>query len=260
MADIVRGGSLFSPVLPDPFIIGGPSWMWKELPVNYQIVGLYAGEDIEPCTPVYIRAATPGTVWKCLAGEASDMHGWSGEFKVKAGQAVTVYKKTCGGRIRYSASGQFTAGQLLYRSAIANGGISLTPSNAGTNDVQTLTNNGDAGTYKLGYGTPGDTGALATSALAFGASAATVQAALELLFGTGNVTVSGSLSAGFVITFVGALAGKFMKLMTFTNSMTYMSGSTTGTIVHTTSGARGSVPIAVARDVNVIEVLDSSPL
>ena len=49
-----------------------------------------------------------------------------------------------------------------------------------------------------------------TSELAYNANAATVQTALEALstIGSGNVVVSGSLTAGFRIEFVGALAGQ----------------------------------------------------
>jgi hypothetical protein len=54
-----------------------------------------------------------------------------------------------------------------------------------------------------------------TTPLAYNASAATVQAALEALssIGSGNVSVSGSASAGFVVEFVGALAGQPVPLL-----------------------------------------------
>jgi hypothetical protein len=49
-----------------------------------------------------------------------------------------------------------------------------------------------------------------TTALAFNASTSTVDAALEAIagIGTGQITVSGSLAAGYVITFGGTLAGQ----------------------------------------------------
>jgi len=54
----------------------------------------------------------------------------------------------------------------------------------------------DAGTWTISYG------AETTSALAFGANAAAVQAALRLLEGLEAVTVSGDYSAGFTVTLV----------------------------------------------------------
>lgn len=248
MADITRRGSTFTPVVPPAITIGGPSWMFKEMAANQQIVGLLAGEAILPCQPVYVKS--DGAVWLAKAGEGSPMHGWSGEFAAASGQAVTVYKKSCGNKISY-ADATLTAGSYYYRSATTNGAVGDTATFAGTNDVQTLTNNGDAGTYTLGYGT------LVTTALAFGANATTVQAALVVLFGTGNVTCTGTLAGGFTITFIGLLAGRPMGVLTFTNSMTNGGGATTGTIVHTTTGVRGSRPIAFASTTSILELIDA---
>ena len=58
-----------------------------------------------------------------------------------------------------------------------------------------------SGTYVLNYG------ALATTALAYNATASTVQAALQAVAGLGTVTVTGNTAAGFVITFTGVAGG-----------------------------------------------------
>jgi len=55
----------------------------------------------------------------------------------------------------------------------------------------------DSGTFTLSYGL------LETSALAFNASAAAVQTALQALDGLENVTVTGNMTNGFVVTFIG---------------------------------------------------------
>lgn len=99
----------------------------------------------------------------------------------------------------------------------------------GTNAVQTLTPTGtiSGGTYNIVYA------AGTTVALAFNASAATVQAALETIFGVGNVTVTGgpSNTTPLVITFAGVQGGKVQALPTITNNLT----GTTPVITPTTS-------------------------
>lgn len=73
----------------------------------------------------------------------------------------------------------------------------------GLNTVVLLTlGSPEAGTYKLAYGPH------VTTALAYGANAAAIEDALELLpnIGVGNVTVAAATPAGFNITFTGDLA------------------------------------------------------
>ena len=79
---------------------------------------------------------------------------------------------------------------------------------AGTDEVQTLQHSGtvSGGTFKLYFpginGVPGGE----TSALAYNANAATVQAALEAVVGSGNLTCSGTLSGGMTVTGAAKLA------------------------------------------------------
>jgi hypothetical protein len=73
------------------------------------------------------------------------------------------------------------------------------------NEIQTVTITGTptGGTFTLSY--KGQT----TTAIAYNAAAAAVQAALQALstIGSGNATVSGSAGGPYTVTFVGALAG-----------------------------------------------------
>jgi len=114
----------------------------------------------------------------------------------------------------------------------------------GTSEVQTVTVTGTptGGTFKLSYR------GRATTAIAYNANSATVQAALEALstIGSGNVAASGSLSSGMTITFQGALE-KFVAqtLILADNSLT---GGTSPsvTIQETTPGISASGRGAVA--------------
>lgn len=110
---------------------------------------------------------------------------------------------------------------------------------AGANEVQTLTMTGTptGGTFTLSFG--GQT----TAAIAYNASAAAVQAALELLtnIGSGNVLGAGGALPGtpVTITFQGALAATDVPLMT-ANSASLTGGSTpTMTPTTTTAGRSG---------------------
>jgi hypothetical protein len=58
------------------------------------------------------------------------------------------------------------------------------------------------GTFTISFYDATDTLIGTTAAIAFNASTSTVDAAVELITGAGSVTVSGSLSAGYVITFL----------------------------------------------------------
>lgn len=77
--------------------------------------------------------------------------------------------------------------------------------------VQTvsLTGTATAGTYTL------EVAEETTSALPYNATAAQVQSAVEALssVGTGNVLVTGTLTAGLVLTFIGALQGTDLALV-----------------------------------------------
>lgn len=105
-------------------------------------------------------------------------------------------------------------------------------------DVQTITINGapTGGTYTLQGQNPNASGALFTfAALAYNATALTVQNALQLLYGSGNVLVSGNAGGPYTVTSAGIYAGYAAPLVVSASALT---GGTTPnvTIAHTTVG------------------------
>lgn len=105
-----------------------------------------------------------------------------------------------------------------------------------TNEVQTLSISGTptGGTFKLAFKS------VQTASIAFNATAAAVQAALEALstMGAGNVTCTGGPLPGtsVVITFVGNLAGSNQPMITIP-SAAFTGGTTpTATVAETTPG------------------------
>ncbi len=85
----------------------------------------------------------------------------------------------------------------------------------------------DAGTWHLTYGTD-------TIDLAFDVDAATLQSALEAIgsIGNGNVTVTGTMAAGFTITFIGTLAETpVAALAVNSGTLTNSTGQTSCTMV-----------------------------
>jgi Tfp pilus assembly protein PilX len=119
--------------------------------------------------------------------------------------------------------------------------------NAGAccNAVQTITLTGSptGGTFKLNATPPGG-GSLVTAAIAYNASAATVQTALVTIFGSGNVTCTGgSLPATAVVcTFAGTAGNQPITLMT-KNAGTALTGgaSPNVTIAMTKTGSVGAL-------------------
>ena len=101
-------------------------------------------------------------------------------------------------------------------------GSTLTYTDTGAN-IQTVTLAGSptGGTFTLSFG--GQT----TSALAYNASAATVQAALQALssIGAGNATVTTAVSGSYAVTLTGTLASS-AQLITATSSLVPASSST----------------------------------
>jgi hypothetical protein len=93
------------------------------------------------------------------------------------------------------------------------------------NEVQkiTLTGSPTGGSFTLTYG--GKT----TAAIAYNATAATVQTALQALttIGTGNVTVTGNAGGPYTVTFVGSLAHHDVPALTATSSLTVTTVATT---------------------------------
>lgn len=107
---------------------------------------------------------------------------------------------------------------------------------AGTMADETVTvtiTNATGGTFTLTFG--GQT----TTAIAYNATAAAVQAALVLLssIGTGNVQVSGAAGGPYTVRFVNALAHTNVGAVTFTDSTTGAGHTITVTVV--TQGFNG---------------------
>ena len=101
----------------------------------------------------------------------------------------------------------------------------------GTDEVQILTITADEGTYKIGFN------GWYTTALAWNANSAAVQAAMRLLppINGANVTVTGD--APHTITFVAALGKEDQPLCTTDTAALYNSNPTAGTAVVTQSVA-----------------------
>lgn len=107
-------------------------------------------------------------------------------------------------------------------------------------EVQTLILGGwnwtfTGGTFILSFG------GYSTTALAWNASAATIQTALQVLtsIGTGNVLVTGSLPTGLIMTFAGTLAPGVQPLTGFDGSLLTPSmgqDKPAGAITETTAG------------------------
>jgi hypothetical protein len=94
--------------------------------------------------------------------------------------------------------------------------------------VQTITTNGapTGGTFVISATPPGGA-ATNTVSIAYNATAATVQAALVTVYGSGNVTCSGgSLPTAVVCTFAGADANKVVNLMTLSSRTSWVGGTT----------------------------------
>ncbi len=107
-----------------------------------------------------------------------------------------------------------------------------------TNDAQTVTINGSptGGTFVLVFA------GQVTAAIAYNATSATVQAALEALstIGAGNVAVSGSAGGPYTCTFQAACAALDQPDLTHIDSLTGGS-SPNVSIVHTTHGNPGGM-------------------
>ena len=120
-----------------------------------------------------------------------------------------------------------------------------------TNEVQSIATTGapTGGTFRLGFQRSANAPIASTTTIAYNASAATVQAALEALpnIGTGGVVCAGGPlgTAAISITFQNQMAGWDWPVLTlFNNSLT---GGTTPTVTRsTTTNGVGVNPAAVA--------------
>lgn len=100
-----------------------------------------------------------------------------------------------------------------------------------TNEVQVITEGG-SGLTSFTLTLPG-TGGGTTGSIAAAATAATVQTALEALFGEGNVAVSGSAGGPYTVNFKGDRAGEDVPTLTAAAT----GGSGTVTVSTSTAGA-----------------------
>lgn len=128
--------------------------------------------------------------------------------------------------------------------ALAKGAASSFSGSA-ANDVKTITSTATGGTFTISLDFEGRIGT--TTALAYNASAATVKAALEAMqrpIGAGDIaSVTGSLSAGLVITFGGKLANAAIPALTIDG--TNLTGGT-ASVAGTVTGSNKSCAITRA--------------
>lgn len=120
-----------------------------------------------------------------------------------------------------------------------------------------------AGTFTL------TSGASTTSALAYGATAATLQAALVVILGSGNVVVTGAPGGPWTVTFAGSLSGAQPVLVPtsgLTPSTTHavveelVTGSA-GSVTRRYTGTQGGSSLLLVDDcvsVSSVTILDSS--
>lgn len=113
-------------------------------------------------------------------------------------------------------------------------------SQSNANEVQTVTITGGptGGTFTLTFS--GQT----TSAIAYNASASTVQTALAALstIGSGNVSVSGSNGGPYTVTFTGTLGNKNVAAMTASGAGLTGGTSPSVSVATTTAGVTGHYP------------------
>ena len=154
----------------------------------------------------------PSTTAAGLEGQLEALSNLSSVTVTKSGQVFTVEFTGADGSANQP---QMTVS--TYNSSTATHNVTVTTtaasgSGSGVNEVQTVTITGTptGGTFTLTYS--GQT----TSAIAYNASAATVDAALEALsnIGAGDVAVTGSAGGPWTVTFSTALAATNVDEMT----------------------------------------------
>lgn len=164
-----------------------------------------------------VRAATFGIL--CERGSASST------VEIDAAQVI-VYHVANGGSImpiREQVRQQILIGREV-----------------GVNEGQTLTITGTptGGTFRITFN------GVETANIAFNATAANVQTALEAIssIGTGNITCTGGVLPGtaVVMTFGGSFAAEPQSLMTVTNAALTGGTTPTATIARTTTGVRAA--------------------
>jgi len=126
---------------------------------------------------------------------------------------------------------------------------------AAVNEVQTLTSTATGGTFTISL--EGST----TTPIAFNATGATVQAALEatVALNPGDITVTGGASGPWVVTFVGPRAATAPALFTIDNTLA--TGGTV-TVAMTTPGTAAGTWLGAAADgrgntANIVGICDT---
>ncbi len=173
-------------------------------------------------------AAAPTEDHRWLAGDAAAF---------ESAQSGTIQVSSLTSGTHYDATTKVVPSGLL----LSKVGDYYIPFDA-ANEVQTVTIGGGAsgGTFTLSFG--GET----TAAIAFGATAAAVQTALEALSNVevGDIVVSGSAGGPYTLTFGGQYTGINVPQLTSTSSLT----GGTPTITHATTTAGGSSASALVVD------------
>lgn len=125
--------------------------------------------------------------------------------------------------------------QILFGWIAMKLGACAAPTGTPADEVQTIAIDATGGTFTVTFAFEGKTGT--TPAIAWNASAAALQAAVEALdsIGTGNVSVT-KLSNTFTITFIGYLAKANMPAFT-TNAAALTGGAGTAVVATTTPGS-----------------------
>lgn len=137
---------------------------------------------------------------------------------------------------RWVISYPATAQQIAKRLAFLKG-AATSPTGTPADEVQTATDaNIDGGAAPMLFDFEGKSSTSAN--VAWDANAAAFQAALEEMnsIGEGNVSVSGTLATGLVVTFIGRLAKANMPLLTFGSGFTDGGSPVTPVFVQTTAG------------------------
>ena len=160
---------------------------------------------------------------------------FAGKSALNIGDAVTAYKRPALFDVGSALAG-LNFGDKIYVSGTDG---KFADANAGARERQTVTITGSptGGDFTLTFA--GQT----TAAIAYNASAATVEAALEALstIGQGNVQVTGAAGGPYTVEFVGELANENVAAMTASGAGLTGGTSPAVAIATTQSGAEGVV-------------------
>lgn len=160
---------------------------------------------------------------------------------------IDIIEEKIGSQFSRWSFGFPASAQLIAGFAAMSYGAAQAPTGAPQDEVQTVLNAAaTAGTFTLTLSLEGRVGT--TKPIAFDATAADVRAALEAIapIESGDITVTGTLSAGFVVTFIGRLAKADVSAMTFNGGA--LTGGTLS-VTETTKGANKFHAIARAAGV-----------